>query len=327
MCQQDLAQVLRQIPSFHDPNLLFGLDTLGDAGIYQLSEEIALVQTVDVLTPIADDPFVFGEIAAANALSDVYVMGAIPITALNIIGFPAKLELSYLSEIIKGGSEKIREAGAVILGGHTIKDDDPKYGLAVTGIVHPQKIITNRGAKPGDVLILTKPIGTGIISTALKADAASDTAIEKINQSMKTLNNVAARTMVELGVNACTDITGFGLLGHALQLAQASGVSLIIEWKEVPIFEEALEYAEQALLPGGTIKNFKFVEPQVEFDAAVNDDWKMILADAQTSGGLLISVEKAKSETLIKLLKNRGVKTARIIGTVCAPMEKSLCVK
>lgn len=327
MCQQDLAQVLRQIPSFHDPNLLFGFDTLGDAGIYQLSEEIALVQTVDVLTPIADDPFVFGEIAAANALSDVYVMGAIPITALNIIGFPAKLELSYLSEIIKGGSEKIREAGAVILGGHTIKDDDPKYGLAVTGIVHPQKIITNRGAKPGDVLILTKPIGTGIISTALKADAASDTAIEKINQSMKTLNNVAARTMVELGVNACTDITGFGLLGHALQLAQASGVSLIIEWKEVPIFEEALEYAEQALLPGGTIKNFKFVEPQVEFDAAVNDDWKMILADAQTSGGLLISVEKAKSETLIKLLKNRGVKTARIIGTVCAPMEKSLCVK
>jgi len=318
--------VLRHLPKFNDPNLIFGYDTVGDAGVYKISENLAIVQTVDILTPIADNAFTFGEIAAANSLSDLYVMGAKPITALNIIGFPAKLDLTYLERIVQGGSETVKQAGAVILGGHTIKDEELKYGLAVTGIVHPDKLITNENAQPGDLLILTKPIGTGVISTALKAEIASNEAVEKINNSMKTLNNVAAKAMVEVGANACTDITGFGLLGHALQLAQASKVSLRIEAKKVPVFEEAFEYAEMSLFPGGSIKNEKFVRHHLSVDGSVNNNLYRLLSDAQTSGGLLISVEESKGERLLTILHDKGINEARIIGEVMLAQEKVIYI-
>lgn len=326
MCQEDLAQVLRHLPKFDNPNLIFGFDTVGDAGVYKISDDIAIVQTVDILTPIADDAFTFGEIAAANSLSDLYVMGATPITALNIVGFPEKLDLTYLEKIIQGGGSKIKEARAVILGGHTIKDDELKYGLAVTGIVHPDKIITNDKAQPGDIIILTKPIGTGVISTALKAGKASSIAVEKINNSMKTLNNVAAKIMTDFGAHACTDVTGFGLLGHALQLAQASNVSIRFDSKKIPIFEEAFEYAEMSLFPGGTKKNAKFVAPQIEFSDTVDQSTRMILADAQTSGGLLIIVHKEIGETICTKLQVNGLSNTRIIGEVFPLQKKSIFV-
>ncbi len=326
MCQEDLAQVLRHLPKFDDPNLIFGYDTVGDAGVYKISDDIAIVQTVDILTPIADDAFTFGEIAAANSLSDLYVMGAKPITALNIVGFPAKLDLAYLEKIIQGGSELVKQAGAVILGGHTIKDEDLKYGLAVTGIVHPAKLITNENCQPGDVLILTKPLGTGVISTALKKKQASDDAVEKINQSMKTLNNIASETMVKIGVNGCTDVTGFGLLGHALQLAQASDVSLKIDSKKVPIFDEAIEYASKGFYPGGTLKNEKFVRPSIEVKSSVEKTEYMLLCDAQTSGGLLISVEESKGERLLNVLMSKGIDSAEIIGEVTEKKDRVIYV-
>jgi len=326
VCQEDLAQVLRHLPKFSDPNLIFGNDTVGDAGVYKISDDIAIVQTVDILTPIADDAFTFGKIAAANSLSDLYVMGAKPITALNIVGFPAKLDLTYLEQIIQGGSELVKQAGAVILGGHTIKDEDLKYGLAVTGIVHPDKLITNEKCQPGDVLILTKPLGTGVVSTALKKKKASDKAIEKINKSMTTLNNIASETMVEIGVNGCTDVTGFGLLGHAFQLAQASHVSLKINSTKVPFFEEAKEYAAKGFYPGGTLKNEKFVRPSVEVKNSVKETEHMLLCDAQTSGGLLISVKESKGENLLNLLKSRGIDSAEIIGEVIEKKNRVIYV-
>lgn len=326
MCQEDLAQVLRHLPTFNDPNLIFGYDTVGDAGVYQLRDDLAIIQTVDILTPIADDPYIFGEIAAANSLSDVYVMGGKPITALNIVGFPEKLDLTIMEQMILGGSHKIKEAGAVILGGHTIKDDDLKYGLAVTAIIEPNNLITNDRAKPGDQLILTKPLGTGVISTALKRGEASAEAVAKINDSMRQLNDQAAAAMLEIGVNACTDVTGFGLLGHALQLAQASHVSLQISLKQVPIFEEAYDYAAKSYYPGGTKKNFKYLEPFAHFDSGVNFDLQMLLCDAQTSGGLLIAVPEQKATKLLSRLKEKGVRAAAFIGEVIETSDKRIYV-
>ena len=311
----------------NDPNLIFGYDTVGDAGVYKLREDLAIIQTVDVLTPIADDPHTFGQIAAANALSDVYVMGGRPVTALNIIGFPAKLDLSILTEMLKGGGQKTGEAGAVILGGHTIKDDDLKYGLAITAVIHPKDLVTNEGAKPGDDLILTKPLGTGVISTALKAGIASASAIEKINAQMCELNKTAAEVMMDVGVNACTDITGFGLLGHAAQMAQASGRSLSIDSYAVPIIDEAREYAAQSLFPGGSVKNFEFVKPSVRFSDSVDDDMQMLLCDAQTSGGLLMSVDKSRSDEMISALRTRGVVSAMRIGEVAEHSGASIYIQ
>ena len=326
MCQQDLMQVLRHLPRFNNPNLIFGYDTVGDAGVYKISDDIAIVQSVDLLTPIADDAFIFGEIAADNSLSDLYVMGAKPITALNIIGFPTKLDLTYLEKIIQGGSSKIEQAGAVILGGHTIKDEELKYGLAITGIIHPKKILTNENAQVGDKIILTKPIGTGIISTALKNNKASEEAVQKINDSMRELNNVAAETMMEFRINACTDVTGFGLLGHALQLAQASNVSLRLYCDEVPMFEEAFEYVELSLIPGGTIKNKSFVESNVQFYPSISETKRVLLCDAQTSGGLLISTPEEESVSVLQRLKERGIKNASIIGEVTKKQKKEIYV-
>jgi len=316
VCQQDLSQVLRHLPKFDDPNLIFGYDTVGDAGVYRLRDDLAIIQTVDILTPIADDPYTFGEIAAANSLSDVYVMGGKPITALNIVGFPPKLDLSIMTEMIKGGSSKIKEAGAVVLGGHTIKDDQLKFGLAITAVIHPDKLITNDRAKVGDRLILTKPIGTGVISTALKRGEASETAVIKANNAMRMLNKNAAELMAETGVHACTDITGFGLLGHALQLAQASAVSLKIDARNVPFFDEAVDYARKNFFPGGSKTNFEFVSPHVHFDASLEPFMRLLLCDAQTSGGLLIVCPPEKSERLLSRLHATGIAAAAIIGEV-----------
>lgn len=311
-------QVLRQLPKFDNPNILAGYDSLADAGVYALTDKLAIVQTVDVLTPIADDPYVFGQIAAANSLSDVYAMGGKPVTALNIIGFPSKLDLSILEKIVQGGINKIKEADAVILGGHTIKDQELKYGLAVTGIIDRNKLVVNDKAKPGDKLILTKLLGTGTIATALKKGIASQSAINKINKSMCQLNRKASEAMQRIGVNACTDITGFGLLGHAFQIAKLSNVGLKIYTNEVPIFEEAYDYAAQKMFPGGSLSNFDYIKPYLKSAPSVNQDIQMLLCDAQTSGGLLIAVSPEKGNKLLNTLHRSDVPNARIIGEIIA---------
>jgi selenide,water dikinase len=294
-----------------------GFDHLDDAGVYRLTEDIALVQTTDFFTPIVDDPFSFGQIAAANSLSDVYAMGGRPLTAMNMVAFPIeKMNGSILREILRGGYSKIHEAGAILVGGHSIDDPEIKYGLSVTGIVHPDRILTNARARPGDRLILTKPLGTGIIGTALKGEMASQEAVKTITESMTTLNHVAYEVMVEVGVNACTDITGFGLLGHAMEMAIASDVGIAIKSQSVPLFPEAEEYAKMGLVPGGTARNREFCSCRVEISGDISNEKMDILYDAQTSGGLFISVEGEKAQRLLEQLHAKGVKLAAIIGEV-----------
>lgn len=312
------------MPTFEDPNIILGYDAFGDAGVYMLDERRALVQTVDILTPIADDPYVFGQIAAANSLSDVYAMGARPLTALNVVGFPTKLDLSILENLIKGSIEKVKEAGAVIIGGHTIKDKELKYGLAVTGIVDMDKIVSTTGARPGDGLVLTKPLGTGVVSTALKAGRASPQTVEEINTLMTQLNHSASQCMLEVGVNACTDITGFGLLGHLLQVLMASKVGARILVEEVPLVSSALEYARRGLVPGGTKKNFEYVQPYTKVLNKIDPTVHTLLCDAQTSGGLLMAVPEEKAGDLVDLLHRHDVLSARLIGHVIAAPSPSI---
>ena len=282
-----------------------------------MTDDIALVQTIDFFTPIVDDPFSFGQIAAANALSDVYAMGGKPLTAMNMIAFPIKnLDRAILVEILKGGYSKVQESGALLVGGHSIEDDDIKYGLSVTGVVHPEKIVTNARARPGDRLVLTKPLGTGIIATALKGKMASREAMTRITESMTTLNRVASEVMVEVGANACTDITGFGFLGHAVEMATASDVGIVIQSQSVPIFPQAEEYASMGMVPGGTGRNRDFAACRVEISGHVPDIRMDILYDAQTSGGLLISVEGEMVKMLLEQLHSKGVQWATVIGDV-----------
>jgi len=301
---------------------------MDDAGVYQLTDDIALVQSIDFFTPIVDDPFSFGQIAAANALSDVYAMGGKPMTAMNVVAFPINtMDRSILREILKGGYSKIQESGALLVGGHSIEDSDIKYGLSVTGVIHPNRILTNTCARPGDQLVLTKPLGTGIIATALKGGIASKAALAKITESMVTLNRVAAEVMLEIGVNACTDITGFGLLGHALEMAVASDVGMLIRSQSVPSFPEAEEYAAMGMVPGGTGRNRDFAACRVERSAGVSEIRMDILSDAQTSGGLLIFVEGDKAKVLIEQLHSRGVKHAAVIGEVLDDPKGRLLVQ
>ena len=282
-----------------------------------MTDDIALVQTIDFFTPIVDDPFSFGQIAAANALSDVYAMGGKPLTAMNMVAFPIKnMDRAILAEILKGGYSKVQESGALLVGGHSIEDSDTKYGLSVTGVVHPNKILTNARARPGDRLVLTKPLGTGIIATALKGGMASQEAMTKITESMATLNRVASEVMVEVGVNACTDITGFGFLGHASEMAIASDVGIVIQSQSVPIFPQAEEYASMGMVPGGTGRNRDFAACKVEISGHVPDIKMDILYDAQTSGGLLISVKGERVEMLLEQLHSKGVQWATVIGEV-----------
>jgi len=300
-----------------DPNVIVGLEDIDDAGVYQLSENLALIQTIDYFTPIVDDPYTFGQIAAANALSDVYAMGGKPLTALNVVCFPSKtMDMVILRKILEGGLNILREAQVVLIGGHSIEDKEIKYGLSVTGTIHPEQILTKGNAKPGDKLILTKPLGTGIINTAIKAKMASEEAIENVTRSMKTLNKDASEVMQTVGVNACTDITGFGLLGHTCEVVDVSKVGILLYTDAIPIFPQALTYAQSGLVPGGTHRNKKYRERQINLDPNLPQEITDILFDPQTSGGLLISVPSAKAHTLLNKLKEAGIQQAAIIGEV-----------
>ena len=286
------------MPRVADPNVLVGFDTADDAGVYRLTPGMALVQTVDFFTPMVDDPYLFGAIAAANALSDVYAMGGRPLTALSVLAWPASGELEVLEQILKGGGEKIQEAGAVVLGGHSVNDPEIKFGFAVTGTVHPRRVKTNAGAKPGDVLVLTKKIGTGVISTALKRGLAQPSHVDASIQSMLTLNRAAAAAMLRLDVHAATDVTGFGLLGHAREMALASGVTLEIETGRIQFLDGAVDYARTGAISAGLSNNLEFVGSCVEGASEFDD----LLYDPQTSGGLLISLPEADAVRYLRKL-------------------------
>ena len=290
--------MLAGLPRVSDPNVLIGFETSDDAGVYKLTEECALVQTVDFFTPIVDDPYTFGAIAAANSVSDVYAMGGIPRTALSILAYPAKGDLDDLAQILAGGAEKLREAGCVVIGGHSINDDEIKFGYAVTGTVHPARVLSNAGARAGDLLVFTKSIGTGVISTALKRGLAKDEHVERSIASMLTLNRATCEAMAGLDVHACTDVTGFGLLGHAREVAVASNVTLEIEPGRIQFLDGAIDYAVAGAIPGGLKNNREFVGPCVAVDAAVDPAIEDLLYDPQTSGGLLISLSPSHAERL-----------------------------
>ncbi len=310
-------QVLHHLNKVDDPNVLVGFNSLDDAGVYKLRDDLAIVQTIDCFPPVVDDPYYYGAIACANALSDVYAMGAKPITALNIAGFPReKLPLEVLEQILKGGSDKAKEAKVAIIGGHTVKTKEPLYGLAVTGVIHPEKIIRNSGVKLGDVLVLTKPLGLGIITTGIKQGKVPPKLEKKISEIMSTLNKSASEAMIEIGVNACTDITGFGLLGHLWEMACESNVVARLNFSQIPILDEVWDLVNNKVIPGGTLSNLKFVSDKVDWDDNISEEKKIILADAQTSGGLLISCPEEKGEKLLKNLKSKSVKEPRIIGQI-----------
>lgn len=286
---------------------------MDDAGVYKLTEDLALIHTVDFFTPIVDDPYWFGQIAAANALSDVYAMGGRPITAMNIVCFPVKeLSIEVLKEILRGGLEKIKEAGVVLVGGHSVEDQEMKYGLAVIGVVHPERVVRNQGARPGDLLILTKPIGTGVVATAIKAQLAKEETVKKVVALMAELNLKASEAMTEVGVSACTDVTGFGLLGHACEMVDGTDVGLRIYASKVPFIEEAIELAQMGLLPGGAYRNRDYRKGMVSCEG-VEDLFFDLMFDPQTSGGLLIAVPRDKEGRLMELLEHKGVK-ASVIG-------------
>lgn len=311
-----MDSVLASLPKQADPNVLVGFDTGDDAGVYLIAPDIALVQTVDFFTPIVDDPWTFGDIAATNSLSDVYAMGGRPVSALSIVGFPnTGRNLDMLEKILQGGLAKMQEAGCTVIGGHSIGDEEIKFGYAVTGVVDPKRMLTNRGARPGDRLVLTKRLGTGIISTALKKGKASDAAINASINSMRTLNRVGSEVAREFNVHAATDITGFGLLGHLHAMAAASRVSMVIEHTQVEFLPDALDYSRKGYLSGGLKNNAKFVSGCVEFDSNVPQEIRDLLFDPQTSGGLLLVVSGKDSPMLVKRLSERGV-LARQVGRV-----------
>ena len=301
-----------------DPNLLVGTETGDDAGVYRIGDDKALVLTVDFFPPIVDDPFSYGAIAVANSLSDVYAMGGRPILGLNIVGFPVDQPKDILGDILKGGYTKAQEAGCLIVGGHTVDDAEPKYGLAVVGLVEPGSQITNAGAKPGDVLALTKPIGTGIITTAGKQGVADEQTVARAVAVMSALNRAASEAMIKVGVNACTDVTGFGLIGHLESMMRGSGVTAVLEASAVPVIAGARKLVEEGVAPGGTHRNLSSMEGKVQWDDALADHEKLLLCDAQTSGGLLISLPSARSEQLLQELNAAGVSDAAIIGRVSA---------
>ena len=309
-----LAQLLEGIQVHSDPNLLVGFDKSDDASVYKISEELALVQTVDFFPPIADDPYTFGAIAAANALSDVYAMGGEPKLALNIMAIPKKMPKEAVHELLRGGYDKVYEAGALITGGHSILDEEPKYGLAVTGFVHPEKLLSNSGAQPGDVLFLTKPIGIGILTTAAKVDMVSEETYAKALQQMMTLNKSARDVIVNYRVHACTDVTGFGLLGHACEMAQGSDVELQLRVDQIDLIPEALELATIGILPEGMYRNRDFAESFVDA-GRVSLAKQDMLYDPQTSGGLLIAVHPEDADAMYADLKN-AVLSAQRIGCV-----------
>lgn len=321
-----MAQVLRFLPPRKpDANLLVGFNTSDDAGVYKLTDDLAIIQTVDFFTPIVDAPYDFGQIAAANSLSDVYAMGGKPTTVLNIVGFPIKkLDPLVLSEIMSGAAKKVEEAGAVIVGGHSIDDQEPKFGLSVTGIAHPDHIYRNVGAQPGDLLVLTKPIGVGILTTAIKRELLSESEIFSVTQVMSKLNKVAAENLTGLNVHAVTDITGFGLLGHALEMAKGSNVHFAIDYNAVPILEGTIELSKSGIIPGGSKGNHEWTKPSIHYDGLDGTE-ELILCDAITSGGLLVSMPKKDAAEYVMRMQSMG-ELAAVIGEVSENEEKSITV-
>lgn len=304
-----LTQVLRQLDFPVNENLLVGVETADDAAVYKLNDQLALVQTVDFFTPMVDDPYLFGQIAAANALSDIYAMGSRPLIAMNIVAFPSKtMSTDVLREILRGGGDKVREAGAVLAGGHTVEDAEPKYGLAVTGLIAPDKVVTNSGGQEGDLLYLTKPLGVGVLTTALKGGLASPEEEGQLIELMTTLNRSGAEAMVEAGVKCCTDITGFGLLGHLREMAVASGLDCRLEADRIALLPGALDYARMGLIPAGMYSNREYLEEYVEFAEGIPQELQDLLFDPQTSGGLLLAVCPEKKDLLLEEFKKRGLK-------------------
>ncbi len=325
---QALEEILGNLPPVVDPNVIVGTTTADDAAVYRLENGMAVVQTVDFFTPVVDDPYDFGAIAATNSLSDIYAMGGKPLFALSIVGFPEKrLPLQVLEEILRGAHDKAKEAGIGILGGHTVEDNEPKFGLVVTGIIDPDNVLTNDKAQPGDAIILTKPIGLGIISTAIKRGIASPELAKKAIKVMSALNRDAAEAMLNVGAHACTDVTGFGLLGHLKEMTRASKVNALIYTNKVPVIEEAWDLAAAGAVPGGTLSNLDFVSDTVEWDEKMSQTNRVILCDAQTSGGLLIIVSQDKRDKLLKILEKAGVADCAHIGDFTAAGEGKIAAK
>lgn len=311
------------MPKNEDPNLLVGFDTSDDAGVYKLNEEIAIINTADYITPPVNDPYIYGQIAAANSISDVYAMGGKPVTCLNLVNFPdGKLPTEHLHRIIEGALDKITESGAVLAGGHTVEDSEPKFGLAVTGIVHPEKIWRNVGALPGDELILTKPIGSGVLFNANLKDKVSKNAFDSCIRNVTTLNKQAAEIFLSYDVHAATDITGFGLAGHGLEMAQGSDASLHINLDAVPVMDEAYKMYELGISTGVNKHNRAKVMPSIHFNDSAKTEKREILFDPQTSGGLLVSLPKDQAKEAIEKLHNTGLTDAKIIGEALEPDSK-----
>lgn len=308
-------QVLHSVPKFDDVDLIVGTETSDDAGVFRLRPDLAVVNTVDFFTPIVDDPYVFGQIAAVNALSDVYAMGGEPKTALNLVCFPKdKMEMQVLGEILKGGAEKVREAGAVVVGGHSIIDEEIKYGLAITGVVHPDRVVRNVGVQEGDALILTKPLGTGIITTAIKKKKAPKESVQEAIASMTTLNDTASRIMRRYTVHACSDITGYGVLGHALEMASGSSVTLVLESAKLPTLHRTRRLAEKGYLTGGCKRNREYLKDKITIDKSLRKGVVETALDPQTSGGLLIAVAQRYAPKLVEELHANGVEAATTVG-------------
>jgi selenide,water dikinase len=308
--------VLRYLPTPTDFNILNGFHTLDDAAVYRLNDSTALVQTVDYITPIVDDPYTFGAIAAANALSDIYAMGGRPILALNLVGYPVKtLPMSTLGEILRGGAEKVIEAGASLLGGHSIEDHEPKYGMSVAGLVHPDKVITKRGAQPGDLLVLTKPLGIGIITTGIDRQLVDDETTQEAIDWMLLLNKEASEVMQQIGVHAATDVTGFGLMGHLQEMLSSEDIGARIALSKVPILPAARELAAQDCIPEGSHNNHSYLAEFAEYDASVSLEAELLLCDAQTSGGLLMAVSPERADDLLTMLSDTSTK-GHVIGEI-----------
>ncbi|GBC62402.1 selenide, water dikinase SelD [Desulfonema ishimotonii] len=308
--------------------MLVGLDRADDAGVYRISDDLAMIQTVDFFTPVVDDPYWFGQIAAANALSDIYAMGGQPKTAMNLVAFPLRqMDLSVLRQILQGGIDKMREAGVVLMGGHSVEDKELKYGLSVTGFIHPDRVLTKKNFRPGDRLILTKPLGTGIINTAIKAGMVPADVIESATRLMAALNRKPAEIMQDFPVHACTDITGFGLLGHLAEMTDGSGLGLRLRADTIPVIPKALEFAGMGLIPAGAHRNREFREAMVDIAPSVNRFVPYVLFDPQTSGGLLMAVAPEKAEALLDRLRQSGLEESAMIGTVVeGPAEKIVVV-
>jgi selenide,water dikinase len=311
----DLAQILHRLPRFTHRDMLVGTETSDDAGVFRLRRDLAIVNTVDFFTPIVDDPYVFGQIAAANALSDVYAMGGEPKTALNIVGFPrGRLDLDVLVEVLNGGAERVRAAGAVVIGGHSIIDEELKFGLAVTGVIHPQRIVRNVGVRPGDALVLTKRLGTGIITTALKRRRTSPESVQAAVQSMVTLNRAASRVMRRFAVHACSDVTGFAILGHSFEMAHGSDVTIVLDATALPLLPGVTELAADGLITGGCSRNRLYLEDKVAISHAVPKGLVEVAFDPQTSGGLLIALPARRAPGLVAALRKNGIEAATVVG-------------